>query len=195
MRSKMKPENQSSFSRRLLRASLAFTVIASLSGCAAIHRAALRETEVYFRSESLATYPPKPPEFVVPVLNSRPPKSTSIGTFRFTTDRGEKFAIESAIHNARKCGADAVYIRKVESWAEPYSRFVPAQTNYAPTSQWVSGSVWVPPHAGAPGRWVRQNTMVQGVSMWYTPAHTESGWYHYSYVDAQMLRVASPPHP
>jgi hypothetical protein len=37
--------------------------------------------------------------------------------------------------------------------------------------------------------------MVQGVSMWYTPAHTESGWYHYSYIDAQMLRIAAPPRP
>lgn len=186
----MKPEHKFQTFTLFVRFGIALVAALSLSSCAALHRAALRDTEVYFRSETLKTYPPKPPEFKVPLLDSRPTKSTGIGTFRYTTGRGEKFAIESAVHNARKCGADAVYVRKLESWAEPYSRFVPAQTNYAPSSQWASGSLWIPPRPGAPGHWARQNTLIQGVSVWYTPAHTESGWNHYTHIDAQMLRVS-----
>ena len=184
----MKPASKSRTLSRLARCGIPFAA-ALLSSCAALHEAALRDTEVYFRSETLTHYPPTPQEFQVPLLDSRPTKSTSIGIFRFTTERGEKFAIESAVHNARKCGADAVHVRKLESWAEPYSRFVPAQTTYAPSSQWASGSVWIPPRPGSPGHWARQNTIIQGVSAWYTPAHTESGWNHYTHIDAQMLRV------
>ena len=146
----MKPASKSRTLSRLARCGIPFAA-ALLSSCAALHRAALRDTEVYFRSETLTHYPPKPQEFQVPLLDSRPTKSTNIGIFRFTTERGEKFAIESAVHNARKCGADAVHVRKLESWAEPYSRFVPAQTTYAPSSQWASGSVWIPPRPGSPG--------------------------------------------
>ena len=189
----MKPTQTPDTLSFFIRSGVTVAAVFLLSSCAALHRAALRDTEVYFRSETLASFPPKPPEFQIPLLNSRPTKSVNIGNFRFTTERGEKFAIESAVHNARKCGADAVHIRKLESWAEPYSRYVPAQTNYAPSSQWASGSVWIPARPGVPGHWARQNAVVQGVSVWYTPAHTESGWIHYTHIDAQMLRVPAPP--
>lgn len=160
-----------------------------LSGCAALHRAALRETEVYFRSETLERYPPKPPDQTIPVLNSRPAKSEILGAFQFTTSKGAKFAMESALYNARKCGADAIYVRNLQDWSQPYAYYVPAQTSFIPSTHFISGSIWVPARGGSPGYWARRNAAVQSFGMSYSPAHTVSGWNHFSSIDAVMLRI------
>lgn len=160
-----------------------------LGGCAALHRAALRETEVYFRSETMEKYAPKQADQVIPVLNTRPAKSQTLGVFQFTTNKGAKFAMESALYNARKCGADAIYVRNLQDWSQPYAYYVPAQTNFIPSTHFISGSIWVPARAGSPGYWARRNAAVQSFGMSYSPAHTVSGWNHFSSIDAVMIRI------
>lgn len=165
-----------------------------LGGCAALNRAALRRTEVFYRAETVEKIPEKPADFPVPVLNSRPRGSRILGTFAFTTDRSGEFAIESARHNARKCGADAVWMRGLRQWAEPYTQYVPAQTNFLPSTQWISGPVWRP-GPGAGGRWQRGGAMVQTFGVVYSPPYMVSGWSRFTAIDTVMLQLPHAPPP
>jgi hypothetical protein len=162
-----------------------------LSGCAALHRAALRRTEVFYRAETLQRLPEKPPDFPVPALGVRPRGARVLGTFAFTTERNGEFAMESARHNARKCGADAIWVRSLRQWSEPYTQYVPAQTNFTPSTQWISGPVWRPAPGG--GRWQREGTFVQTFGLYYSPPYLVSGWNRFTAIDAVMLQLAPTP--
>ena len=80
----------------------------ALSGCAAIKQASLRDTEVFYRASTLDVYAPKPATVEIPILNAMPPRSKSIGSFRYTSKKGSQFAMDAAVYNARRVGADAV---------------------------------------------------------------------------------------
>jgi hypothetical protein len=164
--------------------------VQGLTGCAALHRVALRRTEVFYRAETVEKLPEKPPDFPVRVLNTRPRSSRMLGTFAFTTDRSAEFAMESAQHNARKCGADAVWVRSLRQWAEPYTQYVPAQTNFVPSTQWISGPVWRPGVGG--GRWQREGSFVQTFGVYYSSPYMVSGWSRFTAIDAVMLQLGPP---
>lgn len=163
-----------------------------LNSCAAIHRSALRKTEIFYRAQTLETIPEKSPEFAVRVLNAKPPGAKVLGTFEFTTDRSNSFALESAQHNARKHGADAVWVRSLRQWAEPYTQYIPGQTTFIPSTQWISGSAWRP-NPGGGGRFYRAGGVVQTFGLYYSPPQTISGWARFSSIDAVMLKLPSQP--
>ncbi len=164
-------------------------VLFFFTGCAAVHRAALRRTEVFYRADTVQKLPEKPPDFPVQILNSRPHGSKILGTFQYTTDRDGAFAMESARHNARKCGADAVWVKSLRHWAEPFTHYIPAQTTYMPSTQWISGPAWHP----GPGRWGRGGTLVQTFGVYYSPPRYVSGWARFTEIDAVMLQLPSQP--
>ena len=155
--------------RRGLPAEAVFAAGLLLSGFAAMHRSALRRTEVFYRAETLEKLPEKASGTPVRVLNVRPSGSRILGTFEFTTDRSAEFALESAQHNARKCGADAVWVRQLRQWAEPYTQYIPAHTSFVPSTQWISGPVWRPGPPGGMGRVQRGGVWVQSFGISHSP--------------------------
>ncbi len=175
--------------RRGLPAGAVFAAGLLLSGCAALHRSALRRTEVFYRAETLEKLPEKASGTPVRVLNVRPSGSRILGTFEFTTDRSAEFALESAQHNARKCGADAVWVRQLRQWAEPYTQYIPAQTSFVPSTQWISGPVWRPGPPGGMGRVQRGGVWVQSFGISYSPPQTISGWARFTHINAALLQL------
>jgi hypothetical protein len=144
---------------------------------------------VFFRAETVEKHPEKPSGFPVLTLNKKPSGAQVLGTFQFTTDRSGQFAMECAQHNARKCGADAIWVRSLHQWAEPFTQYIPAQTSMMPSTQFISGPVWRPGGSGGTGRWQRGGVMVSSFGIAYSPPRTISGWSRFTAIDAVMLRL------
>ena len=153
-----------------------------------MQRARLRETEVFYRSSSLQTYPPKPDTTPIPVLSKTPSGSTVIGRFQFSTLRGSAFAMEAAKHNARRAGADALVVRDLRDWVQPFSYYQPPDWVYYPRTRIVSAPVWRPGPGGGPGRWEVYQS-IDNFPQWnWRPGHWVSGSHTHSIIDAEMLK-------
>lgn len=159
-----------------------------LSGCSALHQKRLRQTEAFYRASTLESFAPKPPQAQIPVLNSMPARSAVIGTFQYKTTRDTHFAIDAAVHNARKAGADAVVIRKIDERTIPFSYYIPPETVSIPRTRETIRPIWVKGKNGAPGHWEPGRTFETQYFLEHRPGRVVSGMTHETTIDAAMIR-------
>lgn len=82
----------------------------ALAGCQS-----LSSTEVFYTPTAGASYQPWPKDAAIPVLSEPPPWAhKTIGRFAMQSPRGYNFIYRALLHNARRNGADAVVLRKLE---------------------------------------------------------------------------------
>jgi hypothetical protein len=164
-------------------------VALTLAGCAALERAQMRPTEVYYIASSTEQFAPKPKEFTPPVLSSPPRSAKPIGVFQYTTESGRSFAIKSAIYNGRRVGADAIWLRNIQEWSEPYAYDVPAHfENYWETRQ-ERRIVREKGRPGEPDRVREEYYPVTSLVQRWVPTRHYSGFHHFTAIDAQMFRT------
>jgi len=114
---------------------LVATAALLLGGCASVS-----STVVFYQSTTPNYYPPKPSNAVIPILGAPPSRPYyEIGRFAFQTTFGYPFAINSALYNARRAGADAILIKNCQNWSVPYSYVVPPTVGYFPAGGWYGG--------------------------------------------------------
>jgi len=185
------PHSQASPISWLDKTRLCALVLAALglSGCAALERAQMRPTEVYYLANTSEHFDPKPPEFALPMLSQPPQKSRPIGVFQFKTDQGRAFALKSATYNGRRVGADAIWIRNIHEWAEPYAYDIPGHWETRWETRYQKRMVR---QKGSPGEPDKVYEEIQRIPVqrqeWVFPQHV-SGFQHYTAIDAQMYRL------
>lgn len=121
------------YSTRNLLAILAFLVgflALLLAGCASP-----KDTAVYYLSTTGKTYPPKPKDYPVPILNKPPEQPhTVIGRLGFATDLGWRFVYKSMLYNARANGADAVVLKNLKIKTVKNFAKVPPRMDWIPVT-------------------------------------------------------------
>ena len=165
------------------------TALVGFSGCAALERMKMRPTEVYYVANSTEQFPPKPPDFAVPTLNRPPPKSRAIGTYQFKTLEGRPFVLKSAIYNARRVGADAIWMRNVQEWAEPYAYDVPQHWETHWETRMERRVTHIKGKDGGPAQVMEEFIPVPFQSQTWIPTQHVSGFNHFTSIDAVMLRL------
>jgi hypothetical protein len=168
---------------------LGVCLLLGLSGCAAIERMQLRPTEVYYVANTTEYFPPKPSDFVVPVLNQPPPRSRTIGVFQFKTLKDRAFALKSALYNARRVGADAVWIRSIHEWAEPYAYDVPDHWETRWETRVERHVVRSKGKNGAPDQISEEIINIPVQRQMWVPTQHVSGFNHFTSIDAAMVRL------
>ena len=170
---------------RLLKSFTGLAAMLVLSGCAALERMQMRPTEVYYIASTTERFAPKPPEFAIPVLDRPPSRSRVIGAYQFTTQNGRAFAIRSAVYNARRVGADAIWMRNLQEWAEPY--IVPAHWETHQEIRRERRRIRMRGANGAPDQ-VREEVVEFPIDrpIWVPAQHL---LHHFTSIDARMLRI------
>ena len=159
-----------------------------MTGCAAMERLSMRPTEPYYLSNTQEQFPPKPREFQVPMLSQSPQQSRPIGIFQFTTRNGRSFAIRAAAYNARRVGADAVWMRNVQEWSEPYAYDIPAHWETKYETVYRKRHVTTKGQPGQPDV-VREETYPETIERHiFVPTEHVSGFHHFTSIDAVMYR-------
>lgn len=109
-----------------------------LGGCASV-----RSTAIFYQPTTANYYPPKPSNAVIPILGAPPARPfCEIGRFAFQTTLGYPFAINSALYNARRAGADAVIMKNCQNWSVPYSYVIPPTYGWVPVGGWGGCGYW-----------------------------------------------------
>ncbi len=148
----------------------------------------MRPTETYYLAHTSETFPPKPSDFPLPLLSQAPRQSKPIGVFQFQTTNGRRFATRAALYNARRVGADSVWVRALHEWSEPYAYDIPQHwdTQYDTIVRRRTFR-----QKGAPGQpdVIREETVPQTIlrHTWVPTQHV-SGFNHYTSIDAVMYR-------
>lgn len=161
----------------------------SLGGCAAIERTQMRPTEVHYLANTTELFAPKPAHYDMPVLAQPPRKGSVIGSFKFTTTQGRAFVMKSALYNGRRVGADAIFVRHIQEWSEPYAYDIPAHWE----TRWETRHERFPVRIKGPkGTADSFHEQVRPVSVqrmeWVSLQHV-SGFYHYTSIDAEMYKL------
>jgi hypothetical protein len=159
------------------------------SGCAYFDKAALRRSELYYKATSLERLPPKPETEPIPFLDRVPKGSRVLGVFQFSTERGRDFAMRSIEHNARKAGADAVWVRGQGEGQFPQSHYVPAHWESRPFTRFEQRRYTIPGGPGKPARIVFDTLPVTGYRTEFVPEQRWTNLIHYNTVDALMLKL------
>ncbi|MEI6715197.1 MAG: hypothetical protein WCO60_15675 [Verrucomicrobiota bacterium] len=170
-------------SRLILGASLL-----SLTSCAALKQTKLKDTEVFYRASTMDSFVPKPNEVPIPTLTTIPARSKVIGHFAYTTPKGSQFAMDAAIYNARRVGADAVVVRKLEEKTTPYSYYVAPETISVPKTRMITQPIWIRDRNGVPGHWEPRQRVETFYVLEQRPGHVVSGTNHRTTIDAVMIR-------
>jgi len=107
-----------------------------LSGCASVS-----STAVFYTPTTNVVYPPKPGEWVIPVMAKPPDRPyAEIGRFAFQSDLGYPFMMKALEYNARRAGADAVILGSSKTWSVPFGYTVPATVGWIPAwGGWYGG--------------------------------------------------------
>ena len=158
-------------------------------GCAPFEKAALRRSELYYRATSLERLPPKPETENIPFLDKVPKGSRVLGVFHFSTERGRDFAMLSIEHNARKVGADAVWVRGLGEGQFPRTHHVPAHWETRPFTRFEVLRYSVPGGPGKPARVVVDTLPLTSYRHEFVPEQRWTSIVHYSTVDALMLKL------
>lgn len=161
----------------------------ALGGCAQLERMEMRPTEAYYLSKTTEQFPKKPREFEMPMLSQPPPRSATVGVFQFTTNRGRDFAMKSASYNAKRVGADAVWVRHVTEWAEPYAYDIEAHWESRWDTVYHRRTVRSKGKAGGPDQVSEETVPVTIQRHEWVPSRHVSGFHHYASIDALMLKL------
>jgi hypothetical protein len=159
------------------------------SGCAYFDKAALRRSELYYKATSIEQLPPKPETERIPFLDKVPGGGRVIGIFQFGTERGRDFAMRSIEHNARRAGADAVWVRGQGEGRFPQEHYVPAHWENRQFTRLEQRRYTVSGGPGKPPRVVFDTLPVTGYVNVFVPAQRWSTMIHYNTVDALMLKL------
>jgi hypothetical protein len=163
--------------------------LVSGGGCAYFDKAALRNSELYYKATSLEKLPPKPEKEYIPFLDKVPKGSRVLGVFHFSTDRGRDFAMRSIAHNARRVGADAVWLRGHGEGQLPQSHHVPAHWESRPFTRFERRRYTIPGGPGEPDRVVFDTVPVTGYRDEFVPEQRWTTILRYNTVDALMLKI------
>jgi hypothetical protein len=158
-------------------------------GCTYFDKAALRRSELYYKATSLERLPPKPETEPIPFLDRVPKGGRVIGVFQFGTDRGRDFAMRSIEHNARKAGADAVWVRGRGEGRFPQEHYAPAHWESRQFTRLEQRRYTVPGGPGKPPRVVCDTLPVTGYTDVFVPAQRWTTIIQYNTVDALMLKL------
>ncbi len=159
------------------------------SGCAPFEKAALRRSELYYTATSLERLSPKPETESIPFLDKVPKGSRVLGVFQFSTERGRDFAMRSIEYNARRVGADAVWVRGHGEGHVPQTHHVPAHWEARPFTRFEYRQHSVPGGPGKPDRIIVDAVPVTGYRHEFVPEQRWTNIIHYSNVDALMLKL------
>jgi len=155
----------------------------SLAGCASV-----KSTEAFYIASTTQAFPPKPKDYPIPILDKMPKQGMeSIGRLAFTSEEGFSFIRRSMEHNARRVGADAVYLKKVESQRVRSPYYVPAQTTWMRVPSYRRATVW----DGSRRKGHRhRNVVVEDVTSIpvYRPGYWTEDIRTYTTIDSEMLR-------
>ena len=151
-----------------------FGLLAAVSlfwaGCASVE-----STAQFYMPYTTKTFPPKPPEAVIPILGKAPPESyTKIGRLAFETDLGWKFLRKSMIYNAQANGADAVILKNVSTRDRLNTVQVPPRMEYYPVQNYYRG----------------RHGKVYGSTQWipyFQPGYTQQWVDQITAIDAEMI--------
>jgi len=164
-------------------------VLLGAGGCAPFEKAALRRSELYYKASSLETLPSKPETERILFLDRVPKGSRVLGVFQFSTERGRDFAMRSIEHNARRVGADAVWVRKLGEGQIPQTHQVPAHWEARPFTRFELRRYSVPGGPGRPPRMVVDTLPLTSYRHEFVPEQRWASILHYSTVDALMLKL------
>jgi hypothetical protein len=167
---------------------LAFILLGG-GGCAYFDKAALRRSELYYKATSIERLPPKPDTEPIPFLDKVPKGGRVIGVFQFGTERGRDFAMRSIEHNARKAGADAVWVRGHGEGRFPQEHYLPAHWESRQFTRLEQRRYTVPGGPGKPQRVVSDTLPVTGYTNVFVPAQRWTTILQYNTVDALMLKL------
>jgi hypothetical protein len=143
-----------------------------LSACASV-----KSTAVFYTPTTSVFYPPKESQEVVPILNETPSRSyTEIGRFAFQTELGYSFVQRALEYNAQRAGADAVIIKKYQSWSVPSYYTVPPVYGWIPVGGYYGGC----------GRW-GGGWYEGGAIPFAYPGYTGVTYQNFIGVDARMI--------
>lgn len=182
-------EKQTFALRQIARIGCIVLALTSCVGCAYLERAALRKSEAYYRATSLEKLPPKPDTEPIPFLDKVPKGSRVLGVFQFSTERGRAFAMRSIEHNARRVGADAVWLRGHGEGQFPQVHHVPAHWESLPFTRLERRRYTIPGGPGEPARVVFDTIPVTGYRQEFVPEQRWTSILHYNTVDALMLKL------
>lgn len=169
-------------------ACLVFFLLAG-NGCAYLDKAALQRSELYYKATSIERLPPKPEGEPIPFLDKVPKGGRVIGVFQFGTERGRDFAMRSIEHNARKAGADAVWVRGHGEGRFPQDHYVPAHWERRQFTRLEQRRYTVAGGPGKPPRVVSDTLPVTGFTDVFVPAQRWTSVIQYNTVDALMLKL------
>lgn len=164
-------------------------VLLGAGGCAPFEKAALRRSELYYKAASLETLPPKPETEKILFLDRVPKGSRVLGIFQFSTERGRDFAMRSIEHNARRVGADAVWVRKLGEGQFPLTHQIPAHWEARPFTRFELRRYTAPGGPGRPARVIVDTLPITGYRHEFVPEQRWTSILHYSTVDALMLKL------
>jgi hypothetical protein len=159
------------------------------AGCAPFEKAALRRSELYYKATSLEQLPAKPETERIPFLDKVPKGSRVLGVFQFSTERGRDFALRSIEHNARRVGADAVWVRTLGEGHFPQIHRIPAHWETQPFTRFEYRRHSVPGGPGKPDRIMIDAVPVTGYRQEFVPEQRWTNIVGYSTVDALMLKL------
>jgi len=164
-------------------------VLLGAVGCAPFEKSALRRSELYYKATSLEVLPPKPETEKILFLDKVPKGSRVLGVFQFSTERGRDFAMRSLEHNARRVGADAVWVRRLGEGQIPQTQTVPAHWEPRPFTRFELRRYSLPGGPGRPARVVVDTFPITGYRHEFVPEQRWTNILHYSTVDALMLKL------
>jgi len=154
-------------------------VLLGLAGLAVVGCASVESTAVYYTPYSTETYPPKEKDAVIPIVGKPPTEPhQAIGELKFSSNRSYRWLKKSIEYNARRVGADLVYMRESSSEPAPYSYYVPPRTRWIP----VGGYTTVKKKDGE--RVVRGYRRT--IPVW-EPGYTVQGMDIITSIDAEMI--------
>lgn len=159
------------------------------TGCTHFEKMALRRSEKAYRPTTTETYAPKPETDPMPFVDKVPKKSRVIGLFYYSTERRREFALRAIQHNARKAGADAVWLRGIGEGRFPVQHHEPAHWEARPFILVQHRRYAVPNPNGGPARTVSETVPTAIYQHRFIPAQDWTEFVHYTTVDALMLKL------
>jgi hypothetical protein len=181
--------NRSERTGCVARLAAAALILLGGSGCAAFEKAALRRSELYYKATSLERLEPRPETEKIPFLERVPKGGRVLGVFQFSTERGRDFAMRSVEHNARKAGADAVWVRGLGEGSFPQTQYLPAHWEARSFTRLEVRRYALPGGPGRPPRVVVDTLPVTGYRHEFVPEQRWTSIIHYTTVDALMLKL------
>lgn len=158
----------------------ALLLVLALAGCETV-----RSTAQFYRPYTTDIFPPKPKDFLVPILGVKPKRQhVVLGRLVFSAGQSHSFMIRSIEYNARRVGADAAILLESKTTSEQYTYLMPGYVSYEPVP------VFGPPHPfGGCGRPYCSACYTHvGYKPFYHPGYTGVGTFVRHHIDALLIR-------